>query len=75
MAFEEREATSLELLRAFADDLGLPYSDEELAAACAMQARYRSELERLRAVRLQYLPPYVEPATALAWIERGGRSP
>jgi hypothetical protein len=39
-----------------------------------MHLRYRAELDRLRSVRLRYLPPYVEPATALAWIERGGRS-
>jgi hypothetical protein len=65
---------ALELLAALAEDRGLDLSDAELEAAHAMHVRYRSELDRLRAVRLQYLPPYVEPASALAWIERGGRS-
>jgi hypothetical protein len=65
---------TLELLAALADDRGLSFADAELRAAHAMHVRYRAELDRLRSVRLQYLPPYVEPATALAWIERGGRS-
>lgn len=63
-----------ELLQAMADDLELVLSEEELTLAHEMHVRFRIELERLREVRLDYLPPYIEPATALAWIERGGRS-
>jgi hypothetical protein len=65
---------TLELLAALTADRGLGFTEAELEAAHAMHVRYRAELDRLRNVRLQYLPPYVEPATALAWIERGGRS-
>lgn len=65
---------TLDLLAALADDRGVGLTDAELEAAHAMHVRYRAELDRLRSVRLQYLPPYVEPATAFAWIERGGRS-
>jgi hypothetical protein len=31
-------------------------------------------LEELRAVSLRFLPDVLEPATATAWIESGGRS-
>ena len=65
---------TLDLLAAMAADRRLGLEDAELQAAHEMHARYRDELDRLRAVRLQYRPPYVEPATAVAWIERGGRS-
>jgi hypothetical protein len=65
---------ALELLVAWADDRGLDLTGDELEAARAMHARYRHELDRLRAVPLRYLPPYDQPATAVAWIERGGRS-
>jgi MFS transporter, DHA1 family, multidrug resistance protein len=65
---------TVDLLLALTDDRRLDLTEPEIEAAHAMHVRYRDELERLRAVRLQYLPPYVEPATALAWIERGGRS-
>jgi hypothetical protein len=63
-----------ELLEALADDRELVLTEEELDAAWEMHLRFRSELERLRSVSLAYLPPYVEPGTAAAWIERGGRS-
>jgi hypothetical protein len=39
-----------------------------------MHVRFRHELELLRSVRLEFLPPYVQPETALRWIENGGRS-
>ena len=63
-----------ELLAAIADDRELVLSAAELEAAREMHIRFRVELERLRNVPLPYLPPYIEPATAIAWIERGGRS-
>jgi hypothetical protein len=65
---------SRELIEALADDRGLVLTDAELQAAWEMLVRFRAEVERLQAVPLAYLPPYIEPATAIAWIERGGRS-
>jgi len=63
-----------ELLEAIADDRGIVLTDDELEAAWKMLVRFRAEVERLRMVPLSYLPPFIEPATAIAWIERGGRS-
>jgi hypothetical protein len=68
------EKPSRELLASLAADRELVLSDAELEAAREMHVRFRAELERLRKVPLAYLAPYVEPATAIAWIERGGRS-
>lgn len=62
-----------DLLAAWAEDRGLVLSEEQLEAAVEMHVRFRPELDRLRSVSLDYLPPFIEPATALAWIERGGR--
>jgi hypothetical protein len=62
-------------LRAIAEDRGINLDDQQLVAARAMHVKFRGELEKLRAVRLEYLPPYIEPANALQWIENGGRLP
>jgi hypothetical protein len=69
------ERPSMAMLRAIAEDRGLELDDQQLAVARAMHVKFRGELEKLRAVRLEYLPPYIEPATALQWIENGGRLP
>jgi hypothetical protein len=66
---------TLATLRAIAADRGIELDDSQLEAARTMHAKFRGELDRLRAVRLDYLPPYIEPATALQWIENGGRLP
>jgi hypothetical protein len=68
------EKPTRELLAAWADDRDLVLGEDELEPARETHAHMRAELERLRGVSLDYLPPYVEPATAVAWIERGGRS-
>ena len=68
------ERPTRELLAALAADRGIVLTDEQLDAAHEMHVRFRHELMRLRGTKLDYLPPYIEPATALAWIERGGRS-
>lgn len=67
------EQPTLETLRAIAADRGIELDDLQLEAARKMHAKFRGELDQLRAVRLEYLPPYIEPATALQWIENGGR--
>jgi hypothetical protein len=61
-------------LRALAEDRDLNLNDQQLEAARAMHAKFRGELEKLRTVRLEYLGVYIEPATALRWIENSGRS-
>lgn len=62
------------LLAEMAADRGLRLSPERIQAAHAMHVRFRQELELLRSVRLEFLPPYIEPQTAVRWIENGGRS-
>ncbi|MCX4093875.1 MFS transporter [Nocardia sp. alder85J] len=46
---------------------------ERFAQAYATHVRYRAELERLRAIPLPFVETVSEPATALAWIEDGGK--
>ncbi len=65
----------METLRAVARYRGLVFTDEQLQAAAESYAGFWPKLQRLRAVRLQYAPPSVEPADASAWIARGGRPP
>jgi hypothetical protein len=57
---------------AVAADRGLNLSSATVHTAVAMHAKFRHELDTLRAVRLAFLPPYIEPETALRWIENGG---
>lgn len=66
---------TVEILRAIAVDRRLELTSERLAAALEMHAKFRPKLDRLRAVRLDYVPSYIEPATALQWIQNGGRLP
>jgi hypothetical protein len=63
-----------ELIALMAADRGLHLSEERIRAAWEMHARFRGELDLLRSVRLEFLPPYIEPQTAVRWIENGGRS-
>jgi hypothetical protein len=63
-----------ELIALMAADRGLDLSADRLEAAWAMHAKFRHELDLLRSVRLEFLPPYIEPQTAVRWIENGGRS-
>ncbi len=66
-------AASADRYRAALADQGLPpLTDERLAAAVAVHQAMRPDLEALRAVPLPYLEPVSEPASALAWLERGG---
>jgi hypothetical protein len=70
-----RTQPTIEMFRAIAADRGLELPPDQLEAALDMHAKFRSELDRLRAVRLDYVPDYIEPATALQWIQNGGRLP
>lgn len=63
-----------EFFAALAADRGLDLAPERLEAARAMHVRFRQELDLLRSTRLEFLPPYIEPQTAVRWIENGGRS-
>ena len=51
----------------------LTLTPERLAQAHATHAEGRPMLERLRALPLSFTDEVAEPATALAWIARGGR--
>jgi hypothetical protein len=66
---------TIEILQAIAADRGLDIPADRIQLALDMHAKFRPELDRLRRVRLPYVPTYVEPATALQWIENGGRLP
>jgi dihydropyrimidinase len=70
-----RTQPTYESFRAIAADRGLEIDPERLAAALEMHAKFRAELDRLRAVRLDFVPSYIEPATALQWMQNGGRLP
>jgi hypothetical protein len=66
---------TVEILQAIAADRGLDIPVDRIRLALEMHAKFRPELDRLREVRLGYVPTYIEPATALQWIENGGRLP
>ena len=63
-----------ETFAALAADRGLDLSRERLETARAMHVRFRHQLEQLRSIRLEFLPPYIEPQTAVRWIENEGRT-
>jgi hypothetical protein len=67
------DAPSLETLREVARYRGLVFNDDQLSAAAESYAAFWPKLLRLRAVRLDYLPPIIEPGDAVAWIENGGK--
>lgn len=57
---------------AAAQDITL--APDRIAQAHATYTGYHPDLMRLRALPLPYTEPVTEPATASAWIARGGRS-
>lgn len=57
-----------------AAEIAIPVTPERFAAALSTHARTHAALMRVRSIPLQYSPTYVEPLTALRWIERGGHS-
>jgi hypothetical protein len=65
---------TVETLAVLAANQGIALTPEQLAEAAATHAGLRGGLLELRALRLSFLEPVIEPATALRWIENGGRS-
>lgn len=53
---------------------GVRLPAHRVAEATATLRQMGPLLEELQAVSLRYLPDVLEPATATAWIESGGRS-
>jgi hypothetical protein len=68
-------APTVEILEAIAADRGLELDRERIEIALEMHAKFRHELDSLRGVELSSLPPYIQPETALRWIENGGQLP
>jgi hypothetical protein len=62
------------LLTAIVLDRHLSLSPDSLRLARSFLARFRQQVEQVRSVELAFLPPYIEPQTAVRWIENGGRS-
>ena len=65
---------SEDLLTAIVLDRHLSLSPDRLRLARSFLGRFRPEVEQMRSVELAFLPPYIEPQTAMRWIENGGRS-
>lgn len=59
----------VEYLRSILEDRGLSLPEKNLESAAATHEKLRHEFEKLNSVDLRFLPPYIEPATAVAWIE------
>jgi hypothetical protein len=68
------ERPTVETLTVLAMDRDLEIPRERIETAAGWHRAMRPKVQMLRAVRLSYLPPAIEPATALAWLKRGGRS-
>ena len=64
---------TVETLEVLAMDRDLDIPPEYIEVAAKGYRGMRPKLKMLRALRLQYLPPVLEPAAALAWIKKGGR--
>lgn len=64
---------TIETFRALLRNEGLALSEDRLARAVEAHRALRPDIEVLRAQPRSFLEPVLEPATALCWIERGGR--
>jgi anaerobic C4-dicarboxylate transporter len=67
------DPTTPESLAVIAAQVGITVAPERLDVVSAFVAGLSAGLDSLRAVPLSFLDP-IEPATALRWIARGGRS-
>jgi len=63
-----------ELIEPLLAEISLPVGPDQLRKALEIHARQHEVLLRVRAIPLQYSPTYVEPLTALRWIENGGHT-
>jgi hypothetical protein len=62
------------LIEEWAAYQGLEYAAHRLDYAREFHARLRPLVLQLRAVPLSFTGPVLEPASALAWLENGGRA-
>jgi hypothetical protein len=53
-----------------ARERNLPVSDSELLDAVETRRQSEEKLDAMRRFRLGYLPPFIEPATSLAWLDQ-----
>ncbi|HWB88472.1 MAG TPA: hypothetical protein VG872_04610 [Acidimicrobiia bacterium] len=60
---------TLEYLRKVLEDRGITLPEKNLESAAATHDKLRHEFVKLNSVELGFLPPYIEPATAVRWIE------
>src|SRR5260370_24418694 len=63
-----------EHLAALARERNLAIDPAQLAEAAESHAQLADAIATLRDLKLEFLPPYIEPASALRWIESGGPS-
>ncbi len=50
-----------------------PDSEVAIARAFSQRRHANERLSRIRALRLEYLAPYIEPLDAKRWLEGGGK--
>jgi hypothetical protein len=74
MTSPAHDGTGIDVVSALARDQSLELSPVELTAIGEAHDRLQARLASARSRTLPYCPDPVEPATALRWIERGGRS-
>lgn len=60
---------TIDYLRLVLKDRGIDLPDKNLESAAATHDKLRHEFEKLNSAELRFLPPYIEPATAVRWIE------
>jgi hypothetical protein len=63
-----------EVLQVFADYQGVTLPPARVAEAAAGYATLHDQIVAMRAIPFSFLESVIEPATALQWLEEGGRS-
>lgn len=66
---------TMEIFAAILSDRGLQMAPGRLTDALDMQMRFRPALDQMRTAPLSPLSPYIQPETAMRWIENGGALP
>lgn len=62
-------ADTVAFLKSILQDRGISLPEENLRSAAATHDKLRHEFDHLNSVELRFLPDYIEPATAVRWIE------